>query len=198
MRGIGRWLVFSRLRAWLGRTLEIPALLRGVDLASGAVCLDIAAGLGWASAEIARRHPSARIVSLDYDRTILPRTREYLSAHGAVANPALFQADAKRLPFRTGAFDLVVCLYGLHHVCGYLEALREIARVLKSEGTFVLIDPIRKEGKPPIGHHGTEVPTREELNRMLRLAGLETVASRVLLGRARAISRKARKATLAA
>ena len=198
MRGLGRWIVFSRLRAWLGMTLEIPPLLREVDLARGAVCLDIAAGLGWASAEIARRNPSARIVSLDYDRTILPRAREYLSAHGAGANPALFQADAKRLPFRAGAFDLVVCLYGLHHVCGYLEALREIGRVLKSTGTFALIDPIRKEGKPPGGRHGTEVLTREELDRMLRLAGFETLMSRVSLGRVKKIVRKAGAATLAA
>lgn len=198
MRGIGRWIVYSRPRAWLGMAVEIPGLLRGVELPHGAKCLDIATGLGWASAGIARRDPSARIVSLDYDGTVLPRTREYLSAHGAAANAAPCQADGKHLPFRNGAFDLVVCLYGLHHVCGYLDALREIARVLKSTGTFALIDPIRKAGKPPGGHHGTEVPTREELGRMLREAGFETARSRESLGRVKAIARKAKPGILAA
>jgi ubiquinone/menaquinone biosynthesis C-methylase UbiE len=88
----------------------------------GAICLDIATGLGCASAVLARQAPSARIVALDYDGTILPRTRDYLSSHGA-ANTMICRADAKHLPFRASTFDLVPCLYGLHHCRGYLEAL---------------------------------------------------------------------------
>ena len=190
MRGVGRYLVYSRPRAWLGMAVEVPSLLRGISIPPGARCLDIATGLGWATAGLVRRDPSARIVALDYDRTILPRTREYLASHGAAANTALCRADGKHLPFRDGSFDLVLCLYGLHHFRGYLEALREIARVLKSSGTFALIDPIRRAGKPP-GHYGTEVPTREELDRMLRDAGFETVVSRVSLGTIKAVTHKA-------
>ena len=196
MRGLGRWVVYSRPRAWLGMMVEIPGLLRGVDLPRGAICLDIATGLGWASAGIERRDPTARIVSLDFDRTILPRTREYRKAHGE-ASPAVCQADAKRLPFHSGAFDLVVCLYGLHHVCGYAEALREIARVLKSSGFFAMIDPVRKSGTPPGGHHGTEVLTREELDRMLRETGFEVLKSRLSLGRVQTVTRKAGSAVIA-
>ena len=51
-------------------------------------------------------------------------------------------------------------------------------------------------GQTPGGHHGTEVLTREELDRMLRVAGFEMVMSRVSLGRVKTIVRKA--ATLAA
>ena len=188
MHGAGRFIVYSRPRAWLGMNVEIPRLLRGVDLPRGAVCLDIAAGLGWASAGLARRDPSARIVSLDYDETVLPRMRAFLDAHGAAA-AAQCRADGKRLPFRDGAFDLVVCLYGLHHLRGYFEALREIARTLKPSGVFAMIDPVRKLGQPQ-GHHGTEVPTRAELERMLAAAGFETVSARVSLGTIRAVARK--------
>jgi hypothetical protein len=35
MRGVGRWLVYGRLRAWLGVTLEMPSLLRGFLWAIG-------------------------------------------------------------------------------------------------------------------------------------------------------------------
>ena len=190
MRGIGRWLVYSRPRAWLGIAVEIPSLLRGVGVPRGATCLDIATGLGWATAGLIRRDPSARIVALDYDGTILPRTREYLRRHGAGASVGLCRGDGKHLPLRDGSFDLVLCLYGLHHFRGYLEALREIARVLKSTGTFALIDPIRRPGKPPGGHHGTEVPTREELNRMLADAGFEILQSRVSRGKMKAVTRR--------
>ena len=190
MRGIGRWLVYSRPRAWLGMAVEIPNLLRGVRIPRGGTCLDIATGIGWASRGVLRRDASVRIVALDYDGTILPRTREYLRSHGAATNVAPCRADAKHLPFREGCFDLVFCLYGLHHFRGYLAALREIARVLKSGGTFALIDPVRNPGKPSGSHHGLEVTTSEELHRMLGEAGFEILRSRVSLGSLKAVVRK--------
>jgi len=197
MRGLGRWLVYSRPRAWLGMAVELPSLLRGVRIPRGANCLDIATGLGWATAGLARLDRSARIVALDYDGTILPRTREYLREHGAAESSGLCRADGKHLPFRDGSFDLVLCLYGLHHFRGYFEALREIARVLKSTGTFALIDPARRPGKPPSGHHGTEVPTRDELDRMQLDAGFEIVLSRFSLGRVKAVTHKRKSETVA-
>ena len=125
MRGIGRWFVFSRPRAWFGTRVEVPRLLRGASIPRGATCLDIATGLGWASVALVRRDRSTRAVALDYDEAILPRTRDYLRSHAAAANTAVCRADAKRLPFRDSTFDLVLCSYGLHHCRGYLEALRE-------------------------------------------------------------------------
>jgi ubiquinone/menaquinone biosynthesis C-methylase UbiE len=153
MHGIGQWVVFGRLRAWPGVTLEMPNLLHGVRFPPGAKCLHIATGLGWATVELVGREPTARVVALEYDGTILSRTRKYLRSHGA-ANAALYRADAKHLPFSDESFDLVLCLYGLHHFRGYLEALREIARVLRSTGTFVLIDPVRNPTSRPAGITG--------------------------------------------
>ncbi len=197
MRGLGRRLVYSRPRAWLGMAVELPRLLRGVSIPRGANCLDIATGLGWATAGLVRLDPSMRIVALDYDGTILPRTREYLREHGAADSSALCRADGKQLPFGDASFDLVICLYGLHHFRGYFEALREIARVLKSTGTFALIDPARRPGQPPNGRHGMEVPTRDELDRMLLDAGFEIVQSRVSLGRVKAVTHKRKPVTVA-
>ena len=190
MRGLARRLVYSRPRAWLGMTVELPSLLRGVRIQRGANCLDIATGLGWATAGLIRLEPSVRIVALDYDGTILPRTREYLREHGAAESSGLCRADGKHLPFRDASFDLVLCLYGLHHFRDYIEALREIARVLKSTGTFALIDPARRPGKPPRGHRGMEVLTPDELDRMLLDAGFEIVLSRVSIGRVKAVTHK--------
>jgi hypothetical protein len=51
-----------------------------------------------------------RVVALEYDGTILSRTRKYLRSHGA-ANAALCRAGAKHLPFSDESFDLVLCLY---------------------------------------------------------------------------------------
>lgn len=193
MHGLGRWLVYSRPRAWVGQRLELPNLLKGVEFPLYARCLDLATGLGWATAGIARIAPSARIVSIDYDFEVLPRAREYLKSQPAGSSAAFCRADGKRLPFYDHSFDLVVCLYGLHHFLGYLEALHEIARVLKPTGTFALIDPIRRADKPAGGHHGTEVLTQAELRRMLGEAGFEIVRSRVSFGAIRLVTRNRRR-----
>jgi SAM-dependent methyltransferase len=189
MHGLGRWLVYSRPRAWIGRRFELPNLLKGVQLPLYARCLDLATGLGWATAGIADTAPSATILSVDYDFEVLPRAREYLNSQRLSRMPILCRADAKRLPLRDGSFDLVVCLYGLHHFRGYLDGLREIARVLKPTGTFALIDPIRSPHKPAGGHHGTEVLTQAELWRMLDEAGFEIRSSRISFGAIRAVMR---------
>ena len=190
MHGVGRWLVYSRPRAWIGTRIEVPGLLRGVSIPGGARCLDIAMGLGWAGVGLLREDPSVRIVGLDYDGTILPRTREYLESQGADRNVSLSRGDGKHLPFRDASFDLVICLYGLHHFRGYREGMGEIERVLKPSGTMALIDPVRGAGKPPGGHHGTEVLTREELERMVAETGFELMRSRVSLGTVKAVARK--------
>jgi ubiquinone/menaquinone biosynthesis C-methylase UbiE len=189
MHGIGRRLVFSRPRGWFGMNFEIPRLLSGISIPPGATCLDIASGIGWASAGVARREGSARIIATDYDEAVLPQARRYLDSHGA-AQTSLCRADGKHLPFRTGAFDLVLCLYGLHHVLGYREALGEIARVLNRGGKFALIDPIRKSGTPPGGHHGTEMLTVAELVQMFTEAGLECPLPQVSFGRVKAVASK--------
>jgi SAM-dependent methyltransferase len=192
MHGLGRWLVYSRPRAWLGQRLELPNLLKGVEFPLYARCLDLATGLGWATAGIARIAPSARIVSVDYDFDVLPRARQYLNSQVPGSKVALCRADGKRLPFHDQTFDLVVCLYGLHHFRGYLEALHEIARVLKPTGTFALIDPVRRDDKPRGGHHGMELLTSAELRRLLDEAGFEIVRSRMSFGAIRLVTRSRR------
>jgi len=189
MRGIGRWFVYSRPRAWLGMAVEMPSLLRGVRIPPGGTCLDVATGIGWASRGVLRQEASARVVTLDYDSQILPRAREYLNAHGLAANVTACRADAKHLPFRAARFDLAVCLYGLHHFRGALAALGEIARVLKPGGTFALIDPVWNPAKPARNHHGLEIQTSEELLRLLGDAGFDVLRSRVSLGSLKAVAR---------
>jgi SAM-dependent methyltransferase len=48
---------------------------------------------------------------------------------------------AGALPFRTGAFEAVLCTNSFHHYPEPLETLREIRRVLSAHGRAVLVDP---------------------------------------------------------
>jgi ubiquinone/menaquinone biosynthesis C-methylase UbiE len=50
------------------------------------------------------------------------------------------EADAKRIPFNDGSFDLVVSSDSLHHWQDPLLVLDEIARVLRSDGKYLIHD----------------------------------------------------------
>jgi len=52
-------------------------------------------------------------------------------------------AEAERLPFRSGAFDLVYCYSTLEHVAGAAAAVSEMLRVLAPDGALYLHLPHR-------------------------------------------------------
>jgi SAM-dependent methyltransferase len=55
---------------------------------------------------------------------------------------ALQHMDITDVPFKDGAFDLIVCVHVLEHVEDDRRAMREMARVLKPGGVALLLVPI--------------------------------------------------------
>ncbi len=93
--------------------------------------LDLGTGTGAVVAALggARSRPS-RIVGCDLSVPMLSR------AHARHAEVTPVAADAMRLPFRRGAFDLVTANCVLSHVRDYRQTLAECLRVLASNGRF--------------------------------------------------------------
>jgi SAM-dependent methyltransferase len=93
-------------------------------------------------------------------------------------------ADAMHLPFRPETFSCAVSSEVLEHLPDDQKALREIARVLKPSGSFVVTFPHRRfyfAGDDRfVGHHRRyELCDMEDL---LREAGIEPVSIRKVLG----------------
>jgi SAM-dependent methyltransferase len=61
---------------------------------------------------------------------------------GDAANLRFLEADATRLPFETGSFDVVLSFGVMHHIDNWLAALGEIERVLRPKGYFIYADII--------------------------------------------------------
>jgi SAM-dependent methyltransferase len=55
---------------------------------------------------------------------------------------AMQHIDMTDVPFKDGAFDLIVCVHVLEHVGDDRQAMREMARVLKPGGVALLLVPI--------------------------------------------------------
>jgi ubiquinone/menaquinone biosynthesis C-methylase UbiE len=108
----------------------------GRALAPGRV-LDMATGGGHtalALAPIARR-----VIAYDVTEPMLRAARGLLRDRGT-ATAAFVAGDVEALPFEDGAFDVVTCRIAAHHFADVATAVREVRRVLRPGGSFLLQD----------------------------------------------------------
>jgi 2-polyprenyl-6-hydroxyphenyl methylase/3-demethylubiquinone-9 3-methyltransferase len=94
--------------------------------------LDVGSGTGWFSESAARR--GGVVVSVDIGPRLLLRTR-------ARCGSAPVAADACRLPFATSVFDVVISSECIEHTLEPLQAVAEMARVVRRGGLLVLTTP---------------------------------------------------------
>jgi ubiquinone/menaquinone biosynthesis C-methylase UbiE len=117
--------------------------LLGRPLRAGERVLDAGCGTGYLAAGLRRARPDVSVTGADLSTGMLDRAR------AAGADP-LVQADAGRLPFADGAFDVVVARGVLHHLPDVTAALAEWRRVLRPGGAVVLVS----EPTPTVERHG--------------------------------------------
>lgn len=98
--------------------------------------LDVGCGTGVLLREMVDRLPNVlEIAGVDPSEGMLRIARE-----DSPEQIRFVHANAERLPFEDGRFDLVVTTMSFHHWRAQAAGLAEIARVLSPSGTFVLVD----------------------------------------------------------
>ena len=107
-------------------------VLRAAALGPATV-LELAAGTGAVSHALAAALPGARIVATDLNPAMLA----VAAARGSAPNLSFEPADAQSLPFRAGAFDLVLAQFGAMFFPDKVGAYREARRVLAPGGTWL-------------------------------------------------------------
>lgn len=99
------------------------------------VVLDAACGVGYGSAELAR--VATRVIGVDADDAAI----SYARARYGRDNVEFETMDVSALRFEDDAFDVVVSFETIEHVSDGEAFLREVARVLRLSGTFVVSTP---------------------------------------------------------
>lgn len=120
-----------------GEDLEVMIKLAG-NVNDKAV-LDIATGAGHAALAFAQA--GAKVVATDLTPNMLS-TAEKFCLSKDVVNIRFEIADAEDLHFKAALFDIVTCRIAAHHFSDPKAFVREVARVLKPGGLFLLIDNI--------------------------------------------------------
>ncbi|MDJ0852196.1 MAG: class I SAM-dependent methyltransferase [Myxococcota bacterium] len=116
---------------------------RLLSLGASGRMLDLGTGPGDIPVLVCEWLPAAHVVAVDLAESMLSLARERVRARGLESRIELQLADAKRLPWRDGAFDAVFSNTILHHIPDPAPFLAEAARVLRPGGALLVRDLLR-------------------------------------------------------
>jgi ubiquinone/menaquinone biosynthesis C-methylase UbiE len=127
----------------LFRTLTRSQVAARLQL--GPNVLDIAAGSGYFSIEVASQHPHTTLVAIDLFPESVTHAKKNIAATNLAERLTVLAMDASNLGFRDEGFDTVVNYLGLediHMTRGYRgiqQTFQEAHRVLKPGGRFYFV-----------------------------------------------------------
>ncbi|WP_315436220.1 class I SAM-dependent methyltransferase [uncultured Selenomonas sp.] len=173
-------------RAMLARMNESHARLvdwglSHIALHAGDTVLDIGCGGGNTLARMAERVTEGHLVGIDYAETSVEASRAFNAALIAAGRMEILHGSVESLPFEDGHFDAVVTVESFYFWPNPEECLKEVARVVKKGGTFLLLAEIYERNDLPesirekIAGYQLTNPTPEEFERLFRAAGFSTV-----------------------
>ena len=104
------------------------------------VIVDAGCGPGTSTRVVASLYPDAKVVAMD------PSVGCLRGVRSRVPGAAPVQGVFEGMPLRDGSADAVVAMFSFRDAADYSRALDEIARVLRDDGVFVMLDLYRPEG----------------------------------------------------
>ena len=107
-------------------------LLQGINL-RGLEFLEVGCGLGYFSKKAFTL--GARVTGIDVGENLINKSKQ------KVPQGKFFVASISNLPFKDETFDMVLCTEVIEHVENQNKGFKEIYRVLKTDGLFVITTP---------------------------------------------------------
>lgn len=120
---------------WRRVLLSPRKLAARLPLTAGSRVLEVGAGSGFYSLEVARSVTGGGLVLSDLQPEMLRKARRKLEAEG-MSNVCYVSADAGRLPFAGDTFDLLFLVAVLGEIGDRVAFLGEARRILKPGGVL--------------------------------------------------------------
>lgn len=143
--------------------------------------LDVGCGGGATLARIARHIRTGQVTGVDYSPVSVALSREGNAAALQSGRVEVLEASVEHLPFEPERFDKIVTVESFYFWPDPADNLKEVRRVLKTGGTFLLVaDIYQKEGLSQksldnIQQYRLFNPTPSEFEALFRQAGFAKV-----------------------
>ena len=131
--GLNRVISFGIDIKWRKKVVKIIAASHPDSI------LDIATGTGDLAINLAETGAS-RIVGLDISSGMLEIGKQKINKKGLDAKIEMILGDSEKMPFEDNAFDAITVAFGVRNFETLENGLKEIYRVLKPGGTFVILE----------------------------------------------------------
>lgn len=138
--------------------------------------LEVGCGNGLVTRYLAKEY-NHNVTGIDIDPEQIELARKETNI---IENVHYYEAEATNLPCKDMAFDIVLSFGTLHHIENWLDALKEIKRVLKHGGYFLYADVIYSEKITSMDRSssmsfGLVTINIDELNSFLEKFGFTTI-----------------------
>lgn len=107
--------------------------------AEDSLVLEAGCGVGAQTKIISTKNPCTNFISIDISEESIKQAHSSISALG-IDNVEFKQADIYNLPFSDELFDSVIVCFVLEHLHDPVKALNELKRVLKQNGSIMVIE----------------------------------------------------------
>ncbi|MEY8561269.1 methyltransferase domain-containing protein [Jeotgalicoccus halotolerans] len=125
-----------------GKGEDLKTLIEMAHASKSETALDVATGGGHTANALA---PVVhKVTAMDLTPEMLVSAEKFITGNGHT-NVEFVEGDAEKMPFKNGTFDLVTCRIAPHHFPNVKDFIKEVYRVLKPGGRFVLNDNVAPE-----------------------------------------------------
>lgn len=151
---------------------------------TGEVCVDLGSGRGTDALRLATQvGPAGFVYGVDISDGMLDKARDAAAKVGAT-NVRFLKAELEDLPIPSDSVDLVISNCVLNHAVDKAQVWREIYRILKPGGRFVVSDIYSSEPVPEQYRHDPDAvaecwagaDTREVYLKTVRNAGFDNLS----------------------
>ncbi len=102
--------------------------------------LDIGCGTGDLTRLAARHFPGARAVGLDFTAAMVRAAAHRTRSDSDGGHVGYLQGTARRLPFASGSFDVVMSAFVVRNLVDLPAVFHEVRRVLRPRGTLLTLE----------------------------------------------------------
>jgi len=142
-----------------------------LELGPGVKCLDIGCGIGSVIGELA--HTGAHLTGVTIAENEVEIGNASFEKKGISETCKLVEGDCNKIPFEDESFDCAYAIYSLKYFVDLEPVLKEITRVLKPGGRFVVYDMVKTSNFDENNEEHTKV-----LNALEYACGMPSLHSR--------------------
>ncbi|MBC8230425.1 class I SAM-dependent methyltransferase [bacterium] len=140
---LDNYLMNNPIREMIQQKFVADYMLKVSEPMDNYLCLEIGCGRGVGSKIIIEMFGARRVIAFDVDFDQIRRAMKYIARRNLVGKVNLFVGDAECFCFPDNTFDAVFDFGVLHHIPNWRTTLKEVKRVLKSEGYFLFEEPTK-------------------------------------------------------